>query len=331
MAGPGPPGVTGAGRESPAILPGTPRIDQGSPRAPAYPDPMRRLGFAALLLLSPFAAGGKAQETRGDLRRELGELWAEQRYDDLLRRVGPNLEARPEAADLWMMAAEAALKLEDHGRAIAWFEKSLALSPKLGGAAINLGFAYLKADRLDDAGKAFAPFLKDPSKGRAAKAHYGLGLVLSARGEEDKAREAWEHAAALNPDDVRPHYRLGQLALQSGDSARAQRLFAAVLEKDDLHHGAAYGLARALGASGPGEPGAAEAAERHRRILAVSDALPAMIRRLGEAQDPVAARIAISEKLLEAGARQSAMVWRRRAEELRGRERGAVSRPESRR
>jgi tetratricopeptide (TPR) repeat protein len=213
----------------------------------------------------------------------------------------------------------------------------VALSPGLEAAAINLGFAYLKADRPDDAEKIFQPFLKDSNKQRAAKAHYGLGLVMAARGETAKAKAVFEAAAALNPDDVRPHYRLGQIALQAGDWENAVLLFSLVLSKDDLHHGAAYGLSRAYAGLGRKDD-ADRAAEAHRKILDVSDALPGLIRKLADAKDPVAARLAIGQRLSEAGAPKSGHAWYKRASlmdpsnaDLKRRLREIESRPESRR
>lgn len=277
------------------------------------------------LALSVMAAAAMTQDPRAQLKRSLTELWTEQRYEELLKTVQPHLVDRPEAAELWMMAAEAALKAEDHARAIECFEKSVALSPGLKGAAINLGFAYLKADRPDDAEKVFQPFLKESNKPRAAKAHYGLGLVMAARGETAKAKAAFEAAAAMNPDDVRPHYRLGQIALQAGDWENAVLLLSLVLSKDDLHHGAAYGLARAYAGLGRKDD-ADRAAEAHRKILDVSDALPGMIRKLADAKDPVAARLAIRDRLLLVGARKAATLWSQRAKAFET----STSRPESR-
>ena len=87
-------------------------------------------------------------------------------------------------------------------------------------------------------------------------------------------------SASTAPDDMRPDYRLGQIFLQNGEHARAIAAFSAALGKDELHHGAAYGLARAHALAGT-RPEAKAATERHREILDASDASPRMIRRLG--------------------------------------------------
>jgi tetratricopeptide (TPR) repeat protein len=295
-------------------------------------------GLIAPLLACALCPAGRAQDSREDLKRELGDLWVEQRYERLLEKVEPHLSDRRETAELWMMAAEAWLKTEEVARAIGAFERAVRLAPELGAAGINLGFAYLKADRPDDAERIFGPFLKDSAKGRAAKAHYGLGLVHSTRGDTTKAKDAFEKAAGLNPEDLRATYRLGQIALQAGDPQTARVHFVMVMREDELHHGAAHGLARAT-SSLEGADRAADAQERHRKILEVSDALPGMIRRLSDAPDPVLARLAISDRLREAGALKTARAWFVRAAKLdpshpeivrRLKREPADSRPESR-
>jgi tetratricopeptide (TPR) repeat protein len=271
--------------------------------------------IAAAALVFCLTAALPAQDSRRALNRELFELWSEGRYEDLLRRVGPHLTDSREAAEHWIMAAEAALKLEDFARAIALFERGLQLDPGLRVARVNLGFAYLKADRIDDARGVFEAFLADTNRTRAAKARYGLGLVLTLQGRTDEARKAFQSAAALDESDARPRYRLGQLALQAGDYVLAIESFELALRHDDLHHGAAFGLARAYALS----ENATEAAlwtERHRKILEVGDAVANMTRKLGAAEDPAGARIAIGLRLEEAGAHRSAVRWFRAASKL---------------
>ena len=60
---------------------------------------------------------------------------------------------------------------------------------------------------------------------RDAGAHYVCGLVATDRGALDKAREAFETAAALAPDKASLHITLGNLVLRQGDDAAAERAF----------------------------------------------------------------------------------------------------------
>jgi tetratricopeptide (TPR) repeat protein len=277
---------------------------------------MRRvLGAATTALISCLQAAVPAQDSRPALQRELSGLWGEQRYEELLHRVEPHLADSREAAELWIMAAEAALKLEDFTRAIASFERGVKLNPALRVATVNLGFAYLKSDRIEDARAVFESFARDSNRTRAAKAHYGLGLVSTLQGRTDDARKAFQSAGALDADDARPPYRLGQLALQAGEYASAIESFLLALQHDELHHGAAFGLARAYALAGNASE-ASRWTERHRKILEAGDAVTNMIRKLGAAKDPAGARIAIGIKLQEAGARASAAQWFRAARQL---------------
>jgi Tfp pilus assembly protein PilF len=158
----------------------------------------------------------------------------------------------------------------------------------------------------------FDAFAADKDRDRAAKARYGIGLVLSARGDAAGARKELEASVALDPSDARAHYRLGQLALEAGDHATAIRSFTTAIGHDELHFGAAYGLARAHAAAG----NAAESTrwtDRHRRILEALDAVAALVRRLPDAADAAGARVAIGARLEDAGARTRAAAWYERA------------------
>jgi tetratricopeptide (TPR) repeat protein len=264
---------------------------------------------ASLSLASPCLA----QDSRA-LRADLGRLWQEQRYDDLLRRVRSHLADSPEAADLWIMAAEAALKIEDFPRAVESFERGVKLRPSLRAAAINVGFAYLKVDRLADARRVFESFTRDADKARAAKAHYGLGLALAAANDPEGAKKAFAESARLDASDPRPQYRLGQLALEAGDARGAIPLFLAALEGDELHRGAAYGLARAHGILGDAAA-STHWADRHRQILETDDAVTMLIRKLGEPArstdpaGPVEQRLQIALRLVQGRAPRRAAFW----------------------
>ena len=60
---------------------------------------------------------------------------------------------------------------------------------------------------------------------RDAGAHYVCGLVAADRGALDRARRAFETAAALAPDKASLRITLGNLALRQGDDEAAERAF----------------------------------------------------------------------------------------------------------
>ena len=64
---------------------------------------------------------------------------------------------------------------------------------------------------------------------RDAGAHYVCGLVAADRGALDRARRAFESAAALAPNKAGLQVTLGNLALRQGDDRAAERAFRAAL------------------------------------------------------------------------------------------------------
>ena len=99
-----------------------------------------------------------------------------------------------------------------------------ASEPRPGAGA---AFAAYRAGRRGEAeaiGRAI--LAHDP---RDAGAHYVCGLVAADRGALDRAREAFESAAALAPDKASLRVTLGNLALRQGDDEAAERAFRAAL------------------------------------------------------------------------------------------------------
>ena len=82
-------------------------------------------------------------------------------------------------------------------RAIAPLEAALALDPGLPQAYANLGFAYGRAGRLDDAARTFRAGLGE------AAALVDLAVLHDERNEPTEARALRERAYALDPD-LRP-------------------------------------------------------------------------------------------------------------------------------
>ena len=200
---------------------------------PASPD--IHLAYATALLLSGDTDKAKAQAEKAV---ELAPKSSEAQY--LLGRVFLE-QADYKAAKQHLEAAGAEmqgdltfqlgyslaftyLKLKDVNRASLLFDEmqiGLGDSPPL---HLYLGHAYLVTGNFDRAITEFKRALqKDP---KIKEAHYWLGLAYLSR-DEDKG---WDENAAEdraeiqnNPDDFRPHYDLGNIALHLHQADEAER------------------------------------------------------------------------------------------------------------
>ena len=127
---------------------------------------------------------------------------------------------------------EAASELED----------ALALRPDIKGAYYQLGYAYWKLHRYEDAGKAFRRELKfDPPDPYSL---YYLGRISAAEARYREAIRLFQKAAAISPIlDV--EQRLGSAYLQLGDLARAIAHYEKAVKLHPEWGDAHYQLARA--------------------------------------------------------------------------------------
>ncbi len=124
-----------------------------------------------------------------------------------------------------------------HDRAIAEFERTLALRPGFAEAQNNLGTAWLEKGRADRAEAYFrAAIASLPSY---ALAHYNLGTLLLQHGDADGAIKELTEAARWRADDALTHVNLGNALLQKSqvDDAIAQYREALVQQPDaaDTH------------------------------------------------------------------------------------------------
>jgi tetratricopeptide (TPR) repeat protein len=68
-----------------------------------------------------------------------------------------------------------------------------------------------------------------------ASAHYNLGLIHQSRGELDAARERFERALQIDPEEVDASYQLGRIARQQKRYADAIRNFEHVVARNQAH------------------------------------------------------------------------------------------------
>ncbi len=96
----------------------------------------------------------------------------------------------------------------DYTQSAEAYQKAVALKPNDGGYHNNLGQAYLKLGRTDDAIKEYntAAQLDPPN---AAMYYYNLGAVLTNSGKVDEANQAFDKALTVNPNYADAYYWKG--------------------------------------------------------------------------------------------------------------------------
>ncbi|HJX91640.1 MAG TPA: tetratricopeptide repeat protein [Pyrinomonadaceae bacterium] len=101
----------------------------------------------------------------------------------------------------------------DFEAAVGAFLMSVKLEPSAE-AYLNLGFAYLRLDKNNDASKAFRQSTKlNPD---VAEAHYALGLTSYRLKRFADARDAFKRATVLEPRMAKAHYGLGVTYIELG-------------------------------------------------------------------------------------------------------------------
>ncbi|MBI4625478.1 MAG: tetratricopeptide repeat protein [Verrucomicrobia bacterium] len=118
---------------------------------------------------------------------------------------------------------EAYRRLHRLDDAIASFRRALDLQPDLPKALSNLGNALATQDRLDEAITCFRRALElEPD---FANSHNNLGISLVHRGQLDEALACFQRALALKPDFAEAHNNLGCLFKERGQLDEALEQF----------------------------------------------------------------------------------------------------------
>ena len=103
--------------------------------------------------------------------------------------------------------------------AIAAYLESIKLEPNSAEVFLNLGHAYLKAEKNSDAIKAFKQSVKlNPDQ---AESQYGLGVACFRSGRHKEAADAFKKATTLSPSMAKAHYGL---SLAYGELGEANKL-----------------------------------------------------------------------------------------------------------
>jgi tetratricopeptide (TPR) repeat protein len=156
-------------------------------------------------------------------------------------------DANPDNFVAQMMLGES-LAASDPDAAIAAFEKAAALIPNAGGEdSPHAAIAALALKKGDKARAAAALEQLTRHTHTDVQSARQLAGLLDAGKEPARARAVLQRVVAVDPFDADANARLGQLALQAGDTALAIRSFRAVVAGKPLDKASAHAdLAEAL-------------------------------------------------------------------------------------
>lgn len=100
------------------------------------------------------------------------------------------------------------LKLEDYPKAIDYFQRSLTVDKNFSEASNNLGFAYEKLGKHNEAVSSYKAAIANPLYRNTEKAFNNLGRVYYRIKRYDDAMDAYREAVKRNPDFHLPYYGL---------------------------------------------------------------------------------------------------------------------------
>jgi len=175
--------------------------------APGDPETMGSLGLAQLLTrqiepglnslrraaeLDPTDA--RRHANLGTVLLQLGEGAA------ALAAYKRALQLEPQSAHYQTNLGSAYLKLRDVDKALPYLEKAVALEPKRATFLSNLGYAYGELKRYDDAIARLEQATKLNSK--LVSAWINLGNVYARQGKLSQARQIYDRARAIEPDNI---------------------------------------------------------------------------------------------------------------------------------
>jgi tetratricopeptide (TPR) repeat protein len=133
------------------------------------------------------------------------------------------LSLNPDYLDATLLLGEADLRAGDPQAVVTSMQRLLNKHPNLAPARELLAAAYSSLGQLDDAANTFRDQI-NASLGNA-QAYIGLGLILRQQGKLTEARNAFEKAQQLDPQNPAPVEQLVELDIASKDfSAALQRV-----------------------------------------------------------------------------------------------------------
>src|SRR4051812_30136150 len=215
-------------------------------------DPEARARLAALGYVGSFVATVTNADTkRPDPKDKIAlfNLMTESReiakdtdsFDKVVSMLTTVVRDDPNVIDAWFNLGNAYFKVGRFEEAIKYFSKALELKPDYDLAVINMANAYRKIGRDDAALAGYERYLSiDPKN---AQVRYQVGEIYLDRGDQATAEANFKAALAIDPRTASARNALGAMAFGRGDVAGAEREIRAALETKPDVRLAHYNLA----------------------------------------------------------------------------------------
>jgi len=129
------------------------------------------------------------------------------------------------------------LKLEDFPKAIDYFERALRVDKNFSEASNNLGFAYEKLGKFNEAVAAYKAALSNPFYRNAEKAFNNMGRVYYRMKRYDEAMDAYREAVRRHSDFHLPYYGLALCYNTLGRYGDAATALKKALDMDPPYRG----------------------------------------------------------------------------------------------
>jgi Flp pilus assembly protein TadD len=127
----------------------------------------------------------------------------------------------------------------------ALWTSTLERNPRAWMADINLGLVHVRQGRLDDAAERFRHSMETEHV-QHDKARYNLAWILERQGDVEGARQQYELALALNPQNADAHNNLGNILTREGSTDKAIPHYVAAIDAEPEHTRARFNLGMRL-------------------------------------------------------------------------------------
>jgi tetratricopeptide (TPR) repeat protein len=152
-------------------------------------------------LVTPPASADDAQGAAALYKQGLAYK-AQGKIDEAIAAFEKSVAIEPRNGSAWASLGHLYKKKSDHAKALTAYQEAVKYAPAKNDAVVwgNLGMAYYRADKVDDAKAALEQSIK--LDGKAADVHSNLGVILRTKGDTAGALRELEQAVKLAPKDV---------------------------------------------------------------------------------------------------------------------------------